>query len=169
MNSEILSAIGLEGLDLFWIFLFFMVFIIVLLVLIIVQNVKMKKLKAAYERFMTGRNAKSLEQSMIKLFEDVNKLKLYANKHEKRIKVLYDKVRGCYQKSSIIKYDAFSEMGGELSFVIAMLDEEDNGCIINSVHSSNSCYIYTKEIKNGQSFIDLGKEEREALEKAVNS
>lgn len=167
MGSDILSAIGLDGLDLFWIFLFFFIFIIVLLVLIIVQNSKMKKLKQTYERFMTGRNAKSLEQSMVKLFEDVNKLKLYANKHEKRIRVIYDKVRNCYQKSSIIKYDAFSEMGGELSFVIAMLDEDDNGYIINSVHSTNSCYIYTKEIKNGQSFIDLGKEEQEALDKAV--
>ncbi len=167
MGSEIFSAIGLEGLDLFWIFLFFLILIIVLFVLLILQNSRMKKLQHSYERFMTGRNAKSLEQSMVKLFEDVNKLKFYANKHEKRIKVLYDKVRSCYQKSSIIKYDAFSEMGGELSFVIAMLDEEDNGYIINSVHSSNSCYIYTKEIKNGQSFIDLGKEEQEALDKAV--
>lgn len=167
MGSDILSAIGLEGLDLFWIFLFFFIFLIVLLVLLILQNSKMRRLKQTYERFMTGRNAKSLEQSMVKLFEDVNKLKLYANKHEKRLKVIYDKVRSCYQKSSIIKYDAFSEMGGELSFVIAMLDEDDNGYIINSVHSTNSCYIYTKEIKNGQSFIDLGKEEQEALDKAV--
>ncbi len=169
MGSNILSAIGLEGLDLFWVFLFFLLFIIVLLVLIIIQNMKIKQLKSTYDKFMTGRSGKSLEQSMIKLFEDVNKLKLYANKHEKRIRILFDKVRLCYQKSSIIKYDAFSEMGGELSFVIAMLDEDDTGYIINSVHSSNSCYIYTKEIKNGESFIDLGKEEQEALDKAINS
>ncbi len=167
MGSSILSAIGLDGIDLLWIFLFFLVFLIVLLVLVILQNIKIKKIKATYEQFMTGRNGKSLEKSMVKLFDDVNKLKLYANKHDKRIKNIYSKVRGCYQKSSIIKYDAFSEMGGELSFVIAMLDEDNNGYVINSVHSTNSCYIYTKEIKNGESFIDLGKEEQEALDKAM--
>ncbi len=63
----------------------------------------------------------------------------------------------------LIKYDAFHQMGGQLSFSLALLDEYNNGFIINSVHSTDGCYSYTKEIKNGESLITLGKEEAEAL------
>ncbi len=63
----------------------------------------------------------------------------------------------------LVKYDAFSQMGGQLSFCLALLNEKNNGFIINSVHSAEGCYSYTKEIKNGQSDISLGKEEEEAL------
>ena len=67
----------------------------------------------------------------------------------------------------IVKYDAFNQMGGQLSFSLALLDENNNGFIINSVHSTEGCYSYTKEIKNGESSISLGKEEEEALATAI--
>jgi hypothetical protein len=67
----------------------------------------------------------------------------------------------------LVKYDAFNQMGGQLSFSLALLDENNNGFIINSVHSSEGCYSYTKEIKLGQCAIDLGAEEAEALSIAM--
>ena len=74
-----------------------------------------------------------------------------------------------FQKLGIIKYDAFNQMGGKLSFCVALLDENNNGFIINSVHSTEGCYSYTKQIIKGHSDIDLGKEERQALEMAMQS
>lgn len=76
---------------------------------------------------------------------------------------LYKNMESAYQKMGLVKYDAFSQMGGQLSFCLALLDENNNGFIINSVHSTEGCYSYTKEIKNGQSDISLGKEEAEAM------
>ncbi|MCR5753823.1 MAG: DUF4446 family protein, partial [Acetatifactor sp.] len=67
----------------------------------------------------------------------------------------------------IVKYDAFQQMGGQLSFSLALLDENDNGFIINSVHSTEGCYSYTKEIRHGKSEISLGKEEEQALSIAM--
>ena len=55
-----------------------------------------------------------------------------------------------FQKVGIIKYDAFNQMGGKLSFSLALLNENDDGFILNSVHSSDGCYSYTKIIKNGK-------------------
>ena len=69
--------------------------------------------------------------------------------------------------AGLVKYDAFNQMGGQLSFSLALLDENNNGFIINSVHSSEGCYSYTKEIKLGQCAIDLGAEEAEALSIAM--
>ena len=67
----------------------------------------------------------------------------------------------------IVKYDAFNEMGGKLSFTITLLDGKDNGFILNSMHSRDGCYNYVKEIVNGQSYIELSEEEAESLEKAM--
>ena len=74
-----------------------------------------------------------------------------------------------FQKVGIIKYDAFNQMGGKLSFCLALLDENNNGFILNSVHSTEGCYSYTKQIVEGKSKIDLGKEEEEALKMAIGT
>ena len=72
-----------------------------------------------------------------------------------------------YQKVGIVKYDAFHEMGGELSFAITMLDENNTGWILNIMHSRQGCYAYVKDIVKGESTIQLAEEERESLEKAI--
>ena len=66
-----------------------------------------------------------------------------------------------------MKYDAFNEMGGKLSFAIAMLDGNNSGWIINAMHSREGCYTYIKEIIKGESYIELSEEEAEALDKAI--
>ena len=58
-------------------------------------------------------------------------------------------------------------MGGKLSFAIAMLNENNNGWIMNAMHSREGCYTYVKEIVNGESFVELSEEEAEALDKAI--
>ena len=62
-----------------------------------------------------------------------------------------------------MRYDAFNQMGGQLSYSLVLLDENNNGFIVNSVHSTEGCYSYSKEIRNGDSNISLSTEEEEAL------
>jgi hypothetical protein len=66
------------------------------------------------------------------------------------------------------KYDAFDDVGGKLSFALALLDKENNGLILNAVHSRDNCFLYLKEIVKGESYVMLSQEEVEALRKAVN-
>ena len=117
---------------------------------------------------MTGKNAKSLENEIIALFEDNKFIKSSIDKNKKDIRTLYKNMESTFQKIGIIKYDAFNQMGGKLSFCLALLDENNNGFILNSVHSAEGCYSYTKEIINGESSISLGEEEKQALLKAMN-
>ena len=64
-----------------------------------------------------------------------------------------------------MKYDAFKEIGGKLSFVLVLLTADNDGFLINSMHSTNEgCYTYTKEIVNGEAFVILSEEEQQALE-----
>ena len=110
-----------------------------------------------------GKDGRSLEQDIVSLYEDNKYLKNSTEKNQKDIRTLFKNMEGAYQKMGLVKYDAFHQMGGQLSFCLALLDENNNGFIINSVHSTEGCYSYTKEIKRGESSIDLGKEEAEAL------
>ena len=71
-------------------------------------------------------------------------------------------------KIGIVKYDAFPDVGGKLSFALAMLDESNTGFVLNAIHSREGCYTYIKEIVKGESYIVLGQEEKDALRQAVN-
>ena len=134
----------------------------------IVQISKYNKLKKRYEKFMQGKEAESLEEEIVNLFQDISYLKEITSKNSKEISRLYKKHESAYQKIGIVKYDAFNQMGGKLSFSLALLNENDDGFILNSVHSSDGCYSYTKEITAGECEISLGEEEKEALEIAIN-
>ena len=168
MNYNLLSEIGLGNFDLTYLFIGMFVLILILGIMIIVQLVKFDKLSKRYKKFMGGKNAKSLEKDIVGLYEDNKFLKTSMEKNKKDIQTLYRKFGRAFQKVGIVKYDAFSRMGGQLSFSLALLDENDNGFILNSVHSTEGCYSYTKEIKNGLCDISLGEEEKQALDIAMD-
>lgn len=162
-GSIFLNQIGLGGLDIGYLFLGMTVLLIVLLIMLIVQISKTNKLQKRLDKFLTGKDGTNLEQEIAALFEDNKFLKNGVEKNKKDIRTLFKNMESAYQKMGLVKYDAFNQMGGQLSFSLALLDENNNGFIINSVHSVEGCYSYTKEIKQGESSILLGKEEAEAL------
>ena len=166
MNSLLLNRIGLGSLDPGYLFVAVAVLAVIMLaimILLIVQIRKVGGLKKRLDKFLVGKDGVSLEQDIIGLCEDNKFLKTSAEKNKKDIRSLYKQIEKAYQKMGLVKYDAFNQMGGQLSFSLALLDENNNGFILNSVHSAEGCYTYTKEIKNGASAISLGAEEAEAL------
>jgi len=145
------------------------VVVLILMILIIVNIVQISKLKKNYKIFMSGKNAKSLEEVIKTRLSQVDSL-LEANElNEKNINLLFRNMKLAYQKMGLVKYDAFQEMGGKLSFSLAMLDGRNNGYIINAMHTREGCYTYIKEIIDGNSIIVLSKEEQEALKMAMEA
>lgn len=167
MNYNLLKQLGLGNLDLTYLFVVSYGLILILIILFIIQTIRLSKLSKKYKKFMSGKTAKSLEKEIMGLYEDNKFMKVSVEKNKKDIQTLYRKFEGAYQKIGIVKYDAFNQMGGQLSFSLALLDENDNGFILNSVHSTEGCYSYTKEIKNGLCDISLGEEEQKALDIAM--
>lgn len=162
MNSNLFSAMGLAidpGILFFILFLLW----IVAIVLIIVLLSKYGKINQSYEFFMKGSNGESLEDQLKTLFNDIAVLKLSSEKNRNDIRKIIENLKDTYQRIGIVKYDAFKEMGGKLSFCVALLNDNRTGFILNSVHSSDGCYVYTKEIINGECAISLGEEEKKAL------
>lgn len=167
MTSNILNSIGLGNVDIAYLFIGLLALILILFIICIVSLVKQKKLKKKYESFMLGKDAKSMENEITDLFSDIKYLKESVDKNAKEIRHIYKRLETTYQKLGIVKYDAFKQMGGKLSFSLALLDENNDGFILNSVHSSDGCYSYTKEIKDGSCQITLGEEEQQALDIAM--
>ncbi len=167
MNSNFLKMVGLGSVDAGYLLLGLLMINLILLLLIVIAFVQIGRFKKKYEKFMQGKNAGSLETDIMKLYEDNSFIKNQVEKNRKDIAELFNRQKYNFQKMGLVKYDAFKEMGGKLSFALVLLDENDNGILLNSVHSSEGCYSYTKRIKNGTSAIDLSNEEKVAVERAM--
>lgn len=167
MKSNLLDKIGLGNIDPAYIFIALIVLLIGVLVFAIITSNKLNKLSKKYDMFMRGKDTESLEELIYKRFDEIDELKSANESNKKNIEDIFENLKTTVQKCGIVKYDAFNEMGGKLSFALVMLDKNDTGHVINAMHSREGCYIYIKEIIRGESYIPLGDEEKEALNKAL--
>lgn len=144
--------------------------ILILLIMCIVLIGKNSSLKRKYETFMKDAEGKSLEESFQKKFKNMDFINEKIKEMDTHLNGIDDNLMKTYQKVGIVKYDAFKEVGGTLSFVLTMLTKENDGFIMNSMHSNKEgCYIYIKEVKAGEVFVNLSEEESQSLEQAIEN
>lgn len=167
MTYNLFNQLGLSGLDLSFLFIGLAAVSLVLLILVIIQMVQIGNLKKNYKKFMGGKDVKSLEKQLERIVEDNRYIMNLSNENKKDIRTINKEMENSFNKVGIVKYDAFKQMGGMLSFSIALLNEKDDGFILNSVHSSEGCYTYVKEINAGICEIELSNEEKNALSQAM--
>ena len=166
---EVTGVFGNLGIDPFYAFLILLILQVALLVVLVLVYDKYKHLEKVFNTFMKGKNGKSLEESIFERFDKIDEVVDQVEENREEIAELYNKMKTHYQKVGIVKYDAFKDVGGKLSFALAMLDKENSGFVLNAIHSREGCYTYVKEIVKGESYIVLGEEEKEALRQAVNA
>ena len=161
MESKILAKLGIDPA---FIFLFMLILIVVLFVLYVNVSLKYDRLKNSYASFMRGKDGKNLEESILTKFSELDGIAKIIKQNRADVKEMYRRTEHCIQKCGIVKYDAFNEMGGKLSFALALLDSDNTGWIMNAMHSREGCYTYVKEILKGESYVELSEEEAEALD-----
>ena len=154
--------------DIFLLILF--IIVIILSVLYIASVINLKKLRTSYSKFMNklgnGNNVEELLKEYIKRVETVEA------KNEEIIsycKVIDENIKRCTQKIGIVRYNAFKDVGSDLSFTLAILDDYNNGVVLNGIYARDSSNIYAKPIENGQSKYIISEEEKEAVNKAINN
>ena len=138
------------------------------LILAIISLVKIGKLKKRYEKFLSGKDGKSLEESITQKFDKIKEIIVEQDFIEQEIQRIDEQHRSSFSKMKVYKYNAFSDMGGETSFVIALLDHNNNGTLLNGMSSQNGTYVYAKEIKDGVAKVALSNEEKLTLEECIN-
>lgn len=156
------------GIDPGIIIIILMLLSIFLLVKVVSNNMRLTRLERKYKLFMKGSDAQSLEKVFVRKFNQIDRLYEAKEDHEHDILFIKKLLEQMFSKYGVEKYDAFDDVGGKLSFALALLDKENSGLILNAVHSRDNCFLYLKEIVKGESYVMLSQEEVEALRKAVN-
>lgn len=151
-----------------FIIILLLVLIAVLLLNVVKNNMRLGRLERKYKMFMKGSDAASLEKQFARKLKQIDHLYEVKDDHESAIKNIKNQFSLIFSKYGVEKYDAFDDVGGKLSFALALLDKSNSGIILNAVHSRDNCFLYLKEIVKGESYVMLSQEEVEALRKAVN-
>ena len=163
--STIFDSIGIDpGI----VIIILLIVVLVLIASTVSSNMRLTRLERKYKMFMKGSDAQSLEKlSFVNLHRSI--IFLRQKRIMKRQYALWQNISNYFTASMVLeKYDAFDDVGGKLSFALALLDRENTGLILNAVHSRDNCFLYLKEIVKGESYVMLSQEEVEALRKAVN-
>ena len=142
---------------------------IFLLCFCIVNYVRLSKTKKEYIRFMkkigNGNNIDEMLKNYIDIVNIVNNKNIELEGYLQKIE--NEKMR-CIQKVGIVRYSAYKDVGSDLSFAVALLDDNNNGIVFNGIYSADSSNIYAKPIINGTSKYNITVEEKQAIMQAVS-
>ena len=140
--------------------------VVILIALSFHLSLQVRKLEKKYNWFMKGRDGISLDDRFKEKFDEVDQLRAAQKRQRANFAELRQIEQKSFTKYGVVKYDAFEDVGGRLSFALALLNEEDTGVVLNAIHSKDNCFLYLKEIVNGESYIMLSNEEILALRNA---
>ncbi len=145
--------------------------VVVLLLFCIVLFIQLHGQKKRYEFFMgTGRRPSyNLEMKLEKYYETSKNIEEKYSKLLDMVTDLDQMAKSKIQKVGLIRYNPFEEMGGNLCFALALLDGNDNGVVLNGIHSRTGSFTYAKPIEMGVSTYMLSDEEIKAVEMAKNN
>ena len=162
--ESILNSINLYGA---YIFIAMAIIILLLFVLIILLFNSINRLENRYRRLMRGTNNKNLENLIVGYLDKVDESNNNSQNALDLCNKLEEKMKKSIRKIAVIRYKAFEDIGSDLSFSVALLDENNDGVILTGIYGRNESTTYAKPIDNGISRYDLSQEEINALNKAI--
>jgi len=144
------------------------IIIILLFIMVIVLFKAVGRVEIKYKRLMKGTSNKNLEEILLERLDSVDEAKEVSEKALKECEKLEIKLKDCIQKVAIMRYKAFENVGSDLSFSIAMLDDNNDGIILTGIYGRQESTTYAKPIDKGISRYDLSEEELYVLNEASN-
>ncbi|NFT93702.1 DUF4446 family protein [Clostridium botulinum] len=144
------------------------VIIVLLFILIFVLINSINKLESKYRRLMRGTNGKNLEEMLMEKLDSIDDIRETAENTLNECSKLETKIKDCVQKVAIMRYKAFENVGSDLSFSIAMLDDNNDGILLTGIYARDESTTYAKPIDKGISRYDLSEEELYVLNEAAN-
>ena len=141
---------------------------IFLLIGFIIILVRFSSLNRKYNNFMKKLGSSdSLEEDLETYMSRVDEVERQNAETFNHVKNIDQNLTKCIQKVGIVRYSAFKDTGSDLSFALALLDENDNGVVLNGIYSREMSNIYAKPVEKGQSTYMVSEEEAQAIEKAI--
>ena len=127
----------------------------------------LRRMKKRYKKMMTGVESGNLERMLIGHIDEVQRVKEQNTALEVENKKISDLLQQALTRVGMVRFRAFEDMGGDLSYAVAMLDSHNNGVILSSVFGREGSQAYAKPIENGSSTYKLTEEEQQALREAM--
>lgn len=145
------------------------VIVILLVIGLVIVIIKFNKISKKYTEFMKKLgNGKNIEEDLENYMYRVERVEKQNAEIINYIKNIDNDLNRCIQKIGIVRYNAFQDTGSDLSFALALLDEKNNGVVLNGIYSREMSNIYAKPVENGKSKYTISEEEGLAIEKAIN-
>ncbi|WP_238654533.1 DUF4446 family protein [Paenibacillus piscarius] len=141
--------------------------ILLMAILMMVQGAKLRKMRRKYEAMMSGNGVEDLETLLVNLKNQGDMLEEGQLEQKELIEAAHARMRGMKSKVAMKRYNAFGERGNDLSFSLAILDDNHNGIVLSSLHNRESSYIYAKPLEKGESSYALSPEEKEVIALAL--
>lgn len=152
---------------------FIVIWLVVTILLVIgfiVMISKLSSLNKRYKKFLEKLgNGKDIEEDLETYMYRVEKVEKQNNEILNYVKTLDEDLTRCIQKVGMVRYNAFKDTGSDLSFTLALLDEHNDGVVLNGIYSREMSNIYAKPVKNGTSTYTMSDEEKQAVQKAMSS
>ncbi len=139
---------------------------VLLLLLFIINKVKVSSITKKYDRLVEGSSTHSLEGMLFEHIDEMRNVKEQMDNVKKQLQIFDDRLQFCLQKIGFIRYNAFSDMGSDLSFSVALLDDKLDGFVLTSIYGRDESKMYAKPVVKGESAYPLSVEEMQALDRA---
>jgi signal transduction histidine kinase len=143
--------------------------VIILLFLQILNKIEINRMEKRYKKLMKGSTGKNIEEMIMEYSDKIDDSLEVVKKMENTYNDIDYRLRKCIQKYSIVRYRAFDDVGSDLSFSIALLDDKNNGVVVTGIYGRNECTTFAKPVENGISKYDLSDEEKQAIKNALES
>lgn len=131
------------------------------------QKKELQELKAKYDFFTQG-DDKNWDEILTKTLTEVRAAKADLQKLEQHQQAMREQMKGCVQKVKLMRYNAFTDTGSNLSYSLAVLDENNNGVVLSSLYGREDNRSYAKPVENGKSTYQLSDEEKEVLKQLTH-
>jgi len=138
------------------------------LVMTVVLFVRMNEFKKAYISIQTFISGESLENLLKANLNEVAELNKKLKGHSSRLDQIETKLRKSVDSAELIRFNSFESMGAELSFSLALLNQEATGVLLTGIHTVEECRLYARAVDKGQTPTKLSAEEKQAVDKACN-
>ncbi|NMA85734.1 MAG: DUF4446 family protein [Tissierellia bacterium] len=140
---------------------------LLLLAFYIIAEIRISKLRDRYDKLTMGVDGANIEEILLENGKEISRIQENIGTINAEINNLDTRLKFAVQKIGFIRYNAFADMGSELSYSIVLLDEHLNGFVLTSIYGREQSVSYAKPIKDGKSTFPLSAEEMQAMDRAI--
>ncbi len=145
------------------------VFVALLTLWILILSLRNSRLRKRYEAYIQTPDGKKIEEKIDEYYNEFKNNRSVVQDVDKQLTILQEQNLKNFSRMGFVRFSAFSEVGSDLSFAIALMDSKNNGFVISSIYGRNDNRLYAKPLENGNSSYRLSEEEELAIKRAMEN